>query len=145
VVAGERSGRPWTGVLFDERVDDHPDPLAELRRLVSLRRAFSLVGAVLFEEGPLFQRPEDVDPAHLARLLEDLERAQTLTADNGEPTLWRGILLARSGRVAEAATVLAPLLANRPPLAGFLHGLGEIGMLPPGVAGQLAPGGEAAR
>jgi uncharacterized Ntn-hydrolase superfamily protein len=139
VVSGDRTGQPWTGVLFDERVEDHPDPLGELRRLVSLRRAFTVVGGVLFEEGPLFQAPGDVDEAQLARILDDLAAAQVLTGDNREPTLWRSILLARAGRIPEAAAALAPLLADRPPLAGFLHGLTTIGMLAPGVADQIAP------
>jgi uncharacterized Ntn-hydrolase superfamily protein len=135
VVSGDR----WTAVLFDERVEDHPDPLGELRRLVSLRRAFTVVGGVLFEEGPLFQAPGEVDEAHLARILDDLAAAQALTGDNREPTLWRSVLLARAGRIPEAAAALAPLLADRPPLAGFVHGLTTIGMLPPGVADQIAP------
>ena len=137
VVAAERTGQPWNGVLFDERVDDHPDPLGELRRLVNLRRAFSLVGGVLFDDGPLFCAPGDIDGGALARALDDLEQAQSLTGDNREPTLWRGVLLARSGRVADAAAELEPLLAARPPLAGFLAGLEQIDLLPAGVAGRL--------
>lgn len=139
VVSPARRGRPWTGVLFDERVDDHPDPHGELRRLVGLRRAYSLVGGVLFEEGPLFQAADEIDPERLAAALDDLERAQSMTGDNPEPTLWRAVLLARTGRVAEAAAALAPLVTARPTLAGFLGGLEQTGMLPPGVARRLVP------
>ncbi|HWQ29053.1 MAG TPA: DUF1028 domain-containing protein, partial [Dehalococcoidia bacterium] len=38
VVSGERSHEPWRGRLFDLRVEDHPEPVAELKRLVRLRR-----------------------------------------------------------------------------------------------------------
>ncbi len=34
VVAGEPSGMPWEDVICDVRVDNHPEPVAELRRLV---------------------------------------------------------------------------------------------------------------
>ncbi|MGN6380080.1 MAG: DUF1028 domain-containing protein [Gaiellales bacterium] len=33
VVTGEPTGRPWDDVLCDVRVDNHPQPVAELRRL----------------------------------------------------------------------------------------------------------------
>jgi len=140
VVGGERTGEPWNSVIYDERVDDHPVPLEELRRLVTLRRAFSLVGAVLFDDGPLFQPVDAIDPARVEELLAGLERAEGMTADNREPSLWRGVLLARTGRVADGAAVLAPVLAARPPVAGFLAGLETIGILPPGVADQLVAG-----
>ena len=43
VVAAVDSGRPWmyADVLVDLRVEDHPEPLAELERLLNLQRAFS--------------------------------------------------------------------------------------------------------
>ncbi|MEW6475072.1 MAG: DUF1028 domain-containing protein [Actinomycetota bacterium] len=137
VVGGQRTAAPWNSVLYDERVDDHPDPLGELRRLVTLRRAFSLVGAVLFDDGPLFQPLDRIDTGRVEELLAGLEQAETMTGDNREPSLWRGVLLARTGRVAEAAAVLVPVLAARPPVAGFLSGLEAIDVLPSGVAAQL--------
>src|SRR5262245_30018631 len=39
VVAGKPSGRPWQDRVFDLRIDDHAEPVAELRRLVNLQRA----------------------------------------------------------------------------------------------------------
>src|SRR3712207_8706700 len=33
VVRAESAGRPWADRLFDLRVDDHPEPLRELRRV----------------------------------------------------------------------------------------------------------------
>ncbi len=40
VVAGETTGRTWDEHVVDVRVDDHPEPLAELRRLVGLTEAY---------------------------------------------------------------------------------------------------------
>jgi uncharacterized Ntn-hydrolase superfamily protein len=40
VVRGEATGRPWEDRLVDLRVDDSPEPLAELRRLLGLHRAY---------------------------------------------------------------------------------------------------------
>src|SRR5437764_289340 len=44
VVGGRRTDRPWAHRPFDLRVEDHPDPLGELRRLVGLRRAYDHKG-----------------------------------------------------------------------------------------------------
>ena len=40
IVAAKSTGRPWYDAIFDLRVDDAPEPLDEIRRLVSVRRAF---------------------------------------------------------------------------------------------------------
>src|SRR5687767_6362534 len=40
VVSGASSNRPWVDRLVDLRVEDHPQPIAELRRLVTLSRLY---------------------------------------------------------------------------------------------------------
>src|SRR5919106_5264972 len=43
IVRGESTGRSWVDRLVDLRVEDSPEPLAELRRLVNLERAYDLM------------------------------------------------------------------------------------------------------
>jgi uncharacterized Ntn-hydrolase superfamily protein len=66
VVEGKSSGRPWEDRVIDVRVDDHEDPLAELRRLVTLaegyRRLNRLSGQV---------SPEEIEAARAAGVAED--------------------------------------------------------------------------
>ena len=54
VVEGAPSGKPWDARVIDLRVEDHADPLAELRRLVTLaeryRRLNRLTGELPAEE-----------------------------------------------------------------------------------------------
>ena len=40
VLGGRPTGHAWEDRLIDLRVEDHPDPLAELRRLLRFRRAY---------------------------------------------------------------------------------------------------------
>src|SRR3989440_12752975 len=40
VVTGKPTGKPWADRIFDLRVDDHPEPLKELRRLLTFQRAY---------------------------------------------------------------------------------------------------------
>jgi uncharacterized Ntn-hydrolase superfamily protein len=44
VVGGEPTGQAWNDVVVEMRVEDHPEPLAELRRLVALRLAYNAAG-----------------------------------------------------------------------------------------------------
>ena len=40
VVTGEPTGVPWKDVVMDIRVDDHAEPLKELKRLIRVHRAY---------------------------------------------------------------------------------------------------------
>jgi len=42
VVKAESSGKPWKDWVYNLRVEDSPEPLPELRRLVRLQRAYNL-------------------------------------------------------------------------------------------------------
>ncbi len=42
VVSGTSTGRPWKDRIFDLRVEDAPQPITELKRLVRLQRAYRL-------------------------------------------------------------------------------------------------------
>src|ERR687889_199300 len=45
VVTGKPTGMAWKDRTLDLRVDDNPEPLLELRRLVKLQRAFNHMNA----------------------------------------------------------------------------------------------------
>lgn len=121
VVAGTRTDRPWEGVIADVRVDDGPDPLGELRRLVRFEDAYRMLGRALFEpaEGAAFE---------LA--LEGLDAAQEILGDNPEPTVWRGVLLARVGRTTDARQAFDAASKARPQLVEFIRRLPAAGLLP---------------
>jgi len=104
VVAAE--GKPWEREV-DLRVDDHADPLGELRRLLQLRRAYR---AMREPPGP---SEEDLE------VLSDLDRR------------WAGIFTATStGRIDEARAQLQPLLDEEPRWADFVRSLADRDLLP---------------
>lgn len=78
----------WRGRLMDIRIEDHPDPVPELRRLVTLQLAYNL----LDEEG-------DAAKAGMAGA-ERYARAREMAPDAYELVFWRGIELAVAGDVA---------------------------------------------
>ncbi|MCP5027764.1 MAG: DUF1028 domain-containing protein [Actinomycetia bacterium] len=97
VVAARPSAWPWQDRLIDLRVDDHADPLGELRRLLTLRRAYDqmTVADTALEGG---QVDDAVDRHH---------RASGLVPHSAEIRFWEAVTLANAGRVAEAEPLLA--------------------------------------
>ena len=119
VVSGEPTGIPWRDVVFDLRVEDHPRPVEELRRLVRVARAYHRMneGDELFTEGK-------VDGA-----AEAYGAAAKLYPDNPEMVFWHAVTLAGAGRVEPAlplfrqvfaADTLWAVLVPRLPAAGLL-------------------------
>lgn len=95
VVSGERVSNPWEGRIVDLRIEDHPEPVRELRRLVTLSRAYAHMNA---GDGALTEG--DVE-----RALEEYSTAQSMVPDaasNGEMAFWHAVTLASLGRVEES-------------------------------------------
>src|SRR5262249_41870648 len=91
VVAGDKAtDEPWLR-LFDLRVEDHPEPLAELRRLVELRRVWSAL-----------RRP-GLDWAAAERIAAT---ARALAPGNGEADFWTAMTAANLGEFPRARALL---------------------------------------
>ncbi|TYB46351.1 DUF1028 domain-containing protein [Actinomadura chibensis] len=129
VVGGERSATPWREVLVDVRVDDHPDPVGELARLLPVQEAFGVVGATLFAPPLVIGDPTGIEDGAEAATAALAGAAGKLGA-NREADLWRAVVLIRSGAAEEGARLLDELTAARPALAGFVAGLARVGILP---------------
>jgi uncharacterized Ntn-hydrolase superfamily protein len=79
-------GEPWRRTV-DLRVEDHPAPLVELRRLLVLQRAYDLAGAG--DELLAAGRPEEAGELYV--------RAAQLAPDSDELLFWSGLALAQTG------------------------------------------------
>lgn len=90
IVSAENTGRPWVDRVFDLRVEDHPEPLKELRRVVTLQRAY-----LKLNEGD-----EWVTKGEMKKALDSYREATSIVPDeatNGEAAFWVGITLAGEG------------------------------------------------
>lgn len=121
VVAAKPSGNPLDKRPVDLRVDDHPDPLAELRRLLVQRRAYDHQqrGEELAEAG-------DLDGA-----LAEFDTAGRLAPDNIEVSFWRGVALTSLGRADEARPLLERAFAEHDGWRELYQRLPDAGLLPP--------------
>lgn len=108
VVAG--SGEDGTqGLVTDVRVDDNPNPLPELRRLLALDRAWRRMAAAL--EAVLLG---DASPESVVPVLAEVQ--EQFTDRNLEPSLWTAVMLARGGRTADAEGLVARIAGVQPGL-----------------------------
>jgi uncharacterized Ntn-hydrolase superfamily protein len=144
VVGPQRSERPWEGVQLNLRVDDHPEPLAELRRLVEYHGAYAALGVALFQPGRVIGEYA-LDDAGLEAALADLDGAQHVLGDNPEPTFWRGVLLGKAGRAEEARAAFRRAAQARPQLIEFAARLPAAGLADAAVVQGLGQVDGAAR
>lgn len=120
VVSGKSTGRPWVDRRFDLRVDDHPVPLKELRRLVTLQRAYNFMN-----EGDLAIERKDTDAA-----LKAYSAAEALVPGNAEMVFWHAISLVGVGRVDEAVPLLQKTYKADPRWRELVTRLPKAGLLP---------------
>jgi uncharacterized Ntn-hydrolase superfamily protein len=105
-------GEPWR-TRVDLRVDDHADPLGELRRLLALQRAYLLAG-----EGDELMAAGRADEAAAKYV-----RAAELAPDSDELGFWAGLALAQAGDVAAGVAAVRRAAELHP---GWLILLGRL-------------------
>jgi uncharacterized Ntn-hydrolase superfamily protein len=120
VVTGKPTGRPWSDRLFDLRVDDSPEPLKELRRLVTLQRAYNHMNA-----GDLAVEKKDNEGA-----LREYSAAEKLVPDNAEMIYWHAVALVNMGRVDESLPLFRRVFAMDKNWATLTPRLPKSGLLP---------------
>ena len=125
VVEPRATGNPSEDRPIDLRVEDHRAPLQELRRLVSLSRAYQRV-----DVGDQLAAAGDVDGS-----LAEYEAAHRSQPDSLELAFWHGVALAASGREGDAAPIMRRAfeahagwieLLKRLPAAGLFPDDGEL-------------------
>ena len=95
IVDGELHAASWRGRIMDIRIEDHPDPVPELRRIVTMQLAYDLL--------------DDEGEAAMAGMTADerYTRAREMSPQAWELVFWRGVELAVAGDVEGARRELA--------------------------------------
>ena len=129
------SAAPWTDVLVDLRVDDHPTPIDELSRLVELQLGYRSLGEALFSPSLVAGTADDSEA--LERAEAALSRADEILSPNLEPLVWRAVIRARAGKLDEARADANAAIASHPPYRSFLQNLHASGFLSAGALSAL--------
>jgi uncharacterized Ntn-hydrolase superfamily protein len=92
IVKGEPVENEWDDPFIDIRVEDHPEPLEELNRLLKLRRAYEIM-----DKGDIAMEKGDEDLA-----LKEFNSAREMCPNNIEMKYWTAVSLANIKRFDEA-------------------------------------------
>ena len=117
LVVGGESG-------FDVRVDDDAEPLVELRRLVTLQRAYNHMNA-----GDLAMERSDRE-----RALSEYREAAALIPGNVEMVYWHAVALVNMGRIDESLPLFRRVFAADASWATMTPRLAKVGLLPDDAA-----------
>ena len=120
VVSGDRSLSPWEGRVVDLRVEDHATPLLEMRRLLTLARAYNLMN-----EGDELMTNMEIDAAVVA-----YSAAEAIVPDSHEMIFWHAATLAGAGRVDESLPLFERAFAMWPKWRELVTRLPASGLLP---------------
>jgi len=120
VVTPRATGHPAEDRPIDLRVEDHRDPVVELRRLVSLRRAYQRA-----DVGDQLAIAGDVEGS-----LVEYEAAHRSQPDNLELAFWHGVALAANGREEDATPILRRTFAGHAGWIELLKRLPAAGLFP---------------
>jgi len=95
VVKAKSTGNSWEDNVVDLRVEDHENPLKEMRRLLTIHTAYDFMN-----KGDL---AVEVGDNQLAK--EHYMKAQQLNPDNLEMKYWYAVTLANNGELNEAKAI----------------------------------------
>lgn len=96
IVKGEQVENKWDDPFIDIRVEDHPEPLKELNRLLKLWRAYENM-----DKGDIAMEKGDTNKA-----LEEYNTAREMFPDNLEMKYWTAISLANNNQMEAALPLL---------------------------------------
>jgi uncharacterized Ntn-hydrolase superfamily protein len=120
VVAGSPSGTPPADRSVDLRIDDHPDPVGEIRRLLSYSRAHQRASRAIGKA-----LANDATGA-----LADLDACCAQYPDEPEFLVRRALLLLSLGRLDEARAALQRAHAIHPGWGELLLRFADAGVIP---------------
>jgi uncharacterized Ntn-hydrolase superfamily protein len=133
VVRAKSTGQEWNDRLVDLHVEDHPQPLVELRRLYQIH-----LGYARMNEGDLALERGELEAAELA-----YGEAEELLPGNLEARFWHAVALVNADQLEKALPIFAGVFAQGDNWRRLVPRLVESGFLPedPAVVERILAAG----
>jgi len=119
IVPAESTGRPWADKVMDLRVEDSPEPLKELERVVKVHRAYDYMN-----QGDEHMAVNDLDGA-----LAAYGKAAEILPDNPEVKFWAAITMITAGKDKAAADYFNQVFKADPKWRDVVRRLPASGLL----------------
>jgi uncharacterized Ntn-hydrolase superfamily protein len=120
IVKAEATGQPWKDTVMDLRIEDHPEPVDELKRLVKLHRAYEHMN-----RGDLALENNDEESA-----LQEYSAAEAMFPGNLEMKFWHAVSLVNIGMVDAALPMFEEIFRSDANWAILVPRLPNVDLLP---------------
>jgi uncharacterized Ntn-hydrolase superfamily protein len=129
VVRAKPSDKPWTDRLVDLRIEDHEQPLTEMRRLLTLHRAYEKMNRG--DDASALGKMDDA--------LKEYGAAETMVPGNDEFVFWTAVTLVGNDRTDDALPLFAKAFRMNPSWMILVPRLTAVGQLPdkPGLVAKI--------
>jgi uncharacterized Ntn-hydrolase superfamily protein len=104
VVRAQATGKPWEDRLIDLRVEDHPQAVKEIERVLKIHRAYQHMNG-----GDLAIEMGDEEKA-----LEEYAAAEKLFPENIEMKFWHAVSLVNIGKLEKAIPIFRQVFEKEP-------------------------------
>jgi uncharacterized Ntn-hydrolase superfamily protein len=112
--------RWWEGILYNLRVEDHPEPVKELKRLVKLNQAYNYMN----------QGDELLTENKITEAMKAYTKAMNMYPENAEMIFWPAVTLAATGKVNQSLPLFKKVFALDYNWAILVPRLPKVGQLP---------------
>jgi len=120
IVPIETKGQPWKEKIVDLRIDDYPQPLKQMERLIKVHRAYAHMN-----KGDEFLAKNEVGQA-----LREYSKAHEIYPENLEILFWTAATMAGVGKVEEALPLFNKVFEKEPIWKELTRRLPAAGLLP---------------
>jgi uncharacterized Ntn-hydrolase superfamily protein len=119
VVKGQMTGKPWEDRVIDLRVEDHPAPIDELKRLVDIHQAYQLMN----------HGDDMLGKGQVSEALDAYRNAAKQLPEIVELPFWQAVTLADIGKLDEALPIFKDVFTKDPNWALLLQRLPAAGLI----------------
>jgi uncharacterized Ntn-hydrolase superfamily protein len=123
VVSSKVSANSWSGRQVDLRVEDHPRPLVELKRLLRLQRGYEWAN----------KGDDYLNEGRFRESLNAYRKAGEFAPEVEELQFWQGISLVQAKKIKEAREILGQVFEKNQDWIQVLKRLPKVDLLPKNI------------
>jgi uncharacterized Ntn-hydrolase superfamily protein len=120
IVSGKPTGISYKDVVLDLRIEDHPTPIKELKRLIRIHKAY-----IHANKGDHYMETGQIELA-----LKEYDQATEYYPENPELPFWTAVTLVGANRLDEALPIFKDVFARDPKLKVLVPRLVKSKLLP---------------
>jgi len=120
IVKGNPTPEPWNDIKMELRIEDHPEPIQELKRLINVHRAYEHAN-----RGDHYLELGEMDNA-----LREYEKSAEYYPENPELPFWTAVTLTTAGETDKAMIIFQDVFQQNPNLKKLIPRLIPSGFFP---------------